>query len=203
MHKNKNSQNSHSFLALAFFRDICLSRHQRIWNQHKILRFFDTHIDIFQEKNFLGRNSTFGNLKMQMRKKLYIFKHFAKSKKLFFCQYLSFSVWFPLSLKHWSPLLYSPHSTPLQPTNVHKITNVPVFYMELILYLMVLRRANPLFGVLDGEAQEISTFLGPNGTCFVAHSHFRAQKSLVQGPPLPMPLVMDLAGLKTITYRAT
>ncbi len=42
---------------------------------------------------------------MQMRKKLYIFKHLAKSKKLFFCQYLSFSVWFPLSLKHWSPLL--------------------------------------------------------------------------------------------------
>ncbi len=29
---------------------------------------------------------------MQMRKKMYIFKHFAKSKKLFFCQYLSFSV---------------------------------------------------------------------------------------------------------------
>jgi hypothetical protein len=31
---------------------------------------------------------------MQMRKKLNIFKHFAKSKKWFFCQYLSFSVWF-------------------------------------------------------------------------------------------------------------
>ncbi len=44
---------------------------------------------------------------MQMRKKLYIFKHFAKSKKLFFCLYLSFSVWFPLSLKHWSPLMHS------------------------------------------------------------------------------------------------
>ena len=77
MLKNKNIQNSHSFLALAFFRGICLSRHQRIWNQHKILRFFDTHIDIFQEKNFLGHNSTFFNLKMQMRKKLYNFKHFA------------------------------------------------------------------------------------------------------------------------------
>jgi hypothetical protein len=106
MHKNENTQNSHSFLALAFFRGICLGQHQRIWNQHKILRYFDTHIDIFQEKNCLGHNSTFCNLKMQMRKKLYIFKNFAKSKKLFFCQYLSFSVWFPLSLKHWSPLLY-------------------------------------------------------------------------------------------------
>ncbi len=38
----------------------------------------------FKKKNFLGHNSTFCNLKMQMRKKLYIFKHFAKSKKLFF-----------------------------------------------------------------------------------------------------------------------
>ncbi len=32
----------------------------------------------------MGHNSTFCNLKMQMRKKLYIFKQFAKSKKLFF-----------------------------------------------------------------------------------------------------------------------
>jgi hypothetical protein len=38
MHKNENTSNSHRFLALAFFRGICLSRHQRIWNQHKILR---------------------------------------------------------------------------------------------------------------------------------------------------------------------
>jgi hypothetical protein len=84
MHKNENTQNSHSFLALAFFRGICLNRHQRIWNQHKIRRFFDTHIDIFQEKKFVGHNSIFWILKMQMRNKLYIFKHFAKSKKLFF-----------------------------------------------------------------------------------------------------------------------
>ncbi len=95
------------FLLLTFVRGISESRHQWIWNQHKILRVCDTHIDIFQEKLFLGHNSTFCNLKMQMRKKLYIFKHFAKSKKLFFSKYLWFSVWFPLSLKHWSPLLYS------------------------------------------------------------------------------------------------
>ncbi len=57
------------FLLLTFVRGISESRHQQIWNQHKILRFFDTHIDIFQEKNFLGHNSTFCNLKMQMRKK--------------------------------------------------------------------------------------------------------------------------------------
>jgi hypothetical protein len=77
MQKNENTQNSQSFLALAFFRGIRLSRHQRILNQHKILRFFYTHIDNFQEKNLLGHNSTFCNIKMQMGKKLYIFKHFA------------------------------------------------------------------------------------------------------------------------------
>jgi hypothetical protein len=36
--KNQNTQNSLSFLALTFFRGLCLSRHRRIWNQHKILR---------------------------------------------------------------------------------------------------------------------------------------------------------------------
>jgi hypothetical protein len=30
MHKNENTQNSHRFLAVAFFRGICLRRHQRI-----------------------------------------------------------------------------------------------------------------------------------------------------------------------------
>jgi hypothetical protein len=30
MHKHENIPNSHSFLALAFFRGLCLSRHQRI-----------------------------------------------------------------------------------------------------------------------------------------------------------------------------
>ncbi len=93
------------FLLLTFVRGISESRHQWIWNQHKILHVFDTHNDNFQEKKIVGHNSTFCNFKMQMRKNLYIFQHFAKSKKLFFSKYLSFSVWFPLSLKHWSPLL--------------------------------------------------------------------------------------------------
>ncbi len=106
------------------------SRHQRIWNQHKILRVFDTRIDIFHEKFFLGHNSTFCNLKMQMRKKLYIFKHFAKCKKLFFCKYLSFSVWFPLSLKHWSPLVNSSLILSLhEPAFLTKTTfNLPFFH---------------------------------------------------------------------------
>ncbi len=68
MHKNESTQNSHSILALTFFLGICLSRHQRIWNQHIILRFFDTHVDSFNKKKFLCHNSTFCNLKVQMRK---------------------------------------------------------------------------------------------------------------------------------------
>ncbi len=94
MQKHENTQNSHRILVIAFFRGICLSRHQRIWNQQKILHFYNTQSDIFQEKFSLGSYSTFC--------KLCIFKHFAKNKS-YFCQYLSFSVWFPLSLKHWSP----------------------------------------------------------------------------------------------------
>ncbi len=47
------------FLLLTFVRCISESRHQRIWNQHKILRILDTHNVIFQEKKFLGHISTF------------------------------------------------------------------------------------------------------------------------------------------------
>ncbi len=50
---SQNTQNSHSFLALAFFRGICLSRHQWIRNQHKILHFLIP-ILIFFKKNFFG-----------------------------------------------------------------------------------------------------------------------------------------------------
>ncbi len=37
----------HGFLLLTFVRGSSESRHQRIWNQHKILCFFDTYFDIF------------------------------------------------------------------------------------------------------------------------------------------------------------
>jgi hypothetical protein len=45
---NENTEISHSFLAIGFFRGFCLSQHQRSWNLHKILCCFDSHIDIFQ-----------------------------------------------------------------------------------------------------------------------------------------------------------
>ncbi len=80
MHKNEKTPNSHSFLALAFFRGICLSRHQRIWNQHKILRFLIP-ILIFFKKNVFGvilalfvyfkckceKNCTFSNILQKLK----------------------------------------------------------------------------------------------------------------------------------------
>ncbi len=83
MHKNENTQNSHSFLALAFFRGICLSRHQRIWNQHKILRFFDTHIDILEEKIFGVIIALFAILKCKCEKN-YTFSNILQKVKSYF-----------------------------------------------------------------------------------------------------------------------
>ena len=42
---------------------------------------------------------------MQTLKKVDIFIHFAKSKILFFCQYLPITIWFPSSFEYWSPLI--------------------------------------------------------------------------------------------------
>jgi hypothetical protein len=54
---------------------------------------------------------------------------------------------------------------------------------------MVLRAATSLLGALEGGRPSLGSY------------HFKAQKSLdFQGPPLPIPL--DVARLKTITYRA-
>jgi hypothetical protein len=80
-HKNQNTQNSHSLLALTPPRGTCLSRHQRIRNQHKTPRLPDTHTDTPQEKKSPGHNSTPHNSQMQMRKKPHTPKHPAKSKK--------------------------------------------------------------------------------------------------------------------------
>jgi hypothetical protein len=42
---------------------------------------------------------------------------------------------------------------------------------------MGLDGGNPFLGAFEEVGPEISTFLGPNGTCY-ARCHFRAQKSL-------------------------
>jgi hypothetical protein len=77
--KPKNTLNSYIFLALAFFRGICLSRH-RIWNQDKILCFLDTHIDIFNF--FLVKRALFAILKWKWEKNVH-FQIFCKNKSNF------------------------------------------------------------------------------------------------------------------------
>ncbi len=52
MHKKRKYSKFAYFRALAFFRGICLSRHQRIWIQHKILRFLIPILIFFQKKMF-------------------------------------------------------------------------------------------------------------------------------------------------------
>jgi hypothetical protein len=84
MHKNENTQNSYSIFALAFFRVICLSRHQQILNQHKILRFFNTHIDIFQKKNLGVIIALFAILKCKCEKNCTFSNILQKVKSYFF-----------------------------------------------------------------------------------------------------------------------
>ncbi len=68
--------------------------------------------------------------------------------------------------------------------------------------LMILMWADPLFRPFEGVGPENLNFLGPNGTQF-AHCHFMAQKSLdFQDTQLPMTLVMGVARIKIITFRA-
>jgi hypothetical protein len=60
---------------------------------------------IFKEKNFWVIIALFSILKCKCEKTLH-FQTLCKSKKLFFANIYLFSIWFPLSLKHWSPLVY-------------------------------------------------------------------------------------------------
>jgi len=84
-------------------------------------------------------------------------------------------------------------------THLHKITNVPVFFIWRH-YFTLLMRANPLLGPLEGVGPEkkISTFLCQNDTRF-DRCYFMAQKSLdFQGQLLPM----DAARIKIIMSYA-
>ncbi len=67
-------------------------------------------------------------------------------------------------------------------THVHKITKVHVFYM--------------LLGCNAFDGGKSFTWavgrVGPKNLDFFARFHFRAQKVLISGPPLPMALLMDL-----------
>ncbi len=65
----------------------------------KFCVFFIPILIFVKKKFFLGHNSPFCKLLIQMRKNVHFFKHLAKSKKLFFCHYFSFSVWFLLKFQ--------------------------------------------------------------------------------------------------------
>ncbi len=66
----------HIFLFLLLFMSIFLIRHQCIWNQHA----FRYPYWFLAKKLFWVYARIFCKLCMQMRKKLYVFKHLAKSK---------------------------------------------------------------------------------------------------------------------------
>jgi hypothetical protein len=59
------------------------------------------------------------------------------------------------------PTTIPPHYTAAGKTHVHKIANVPVFLYGS-LYLMILRRADPSLGLLEGVGPPWkSNFFGP------------------------------------------
>ncbi len=103
MWKNKNTQNLHSFLAIAFWRAFVLSRLQQIWNQHRILRFFIPILLFITEKNFCVIRALFANFKCICEKNYTFSNILQKGKKLFSLPISIILLWFLLSLKHWSP----------------------------------------------------------------------------------------------------
>jgi hypothetical protein len=78
MHKNENTQNSNSFLA------ICLSGHQKILNLHKILGFLVTQSDIYEEKFFFVILALFEDFKCKCEKNCTFSNILQKVKSYFF-----------------------------------------------------------------------------------------------------------------------
>ncbi len=71
------------FLRLTFVRGISESRHQRIWNQHNILRFFIPILIFFKKKICWVIIALFAYLLCKCEKTVH-FQTFCKKKKLFF-----------------------------------------------------------------------------------------------------------------------
>jgi hypothetical protein len=84
MRKNENTNILHRFLAIAFFRGICLSRHQRIVNQQKILRFFTSKLIFFTKKFFGVIKALFANFKCKCEKNCTFSNILQKVKRYFF-----------------------------------------------------------------------------------------------------------------------
>ncbi len=69
---------------LTFVTGISETRQQWIWNQHKILSFFDTHIDIFQEKKYWVIIALFAYFKCKFEKICTFSNILQKVKSYFF-----------------------------------------------------------------------------------------------------------------------
>ena len=115
----KNCENFEYFRFCAFFRDFLLltfvrgipeSRRQRIWNHHKILRFFYTHIDIFQENIFLVIIALFVYFKFKCEKSCTFSNILQKVKSYFFA-----IIYHSPFDSYWN----SKKSIKLKPPNVH------------------------------------------------------------------------------------
>jgi hypothetical protein len=72
------------FLLLTFVRGISESRHQQIWNQHKILRFFIPILIFFKKKFFWVILALFAMLKCKCEKNCTFSNIFQKVKSYFF-----------------------------------------------------------------------------------------------------------------------
>jgi hypothetical protein len=72
------------FLLLTFVRDISERRHQRIWNQHKILRFLISILIFFKTKFFWVIIALFAYFKCKCEKNCTFSKFLQKVKSYFF-----------------------------------------------------------------------------------------------------------------------
>ena len=79
---------------------------------------------------------------------------------------------------------------------------MPLFFY-IALEEVILMRANPFLGPVEGMGPETLDFFGPlNGPRF-ARGHFRAYKSLeFPGPSLLLALEIDVARIKITSSRA-
>ncbi len=108
MHKNENTQNSPSFLVLAFFRGICLSWHQRIWNQHKIQHFFIPILIFFKKKFFWVIAALFAYFKCKCEKTVH-FQTIRKNKKVIFLPISIILCLIPIKFETLKPPYGHPH----------------------------------------------------------------------------------------------
>ncbi len=110
--------------------------------------FFYTHIDIFQEKKFLGHKSTFCNLKMQMRKNSTFSNILQKIKSYFFA-----NICHSPCDSYWN----SKKSIKLKPPNPHPPSytgsKAGQYACRFIFCLWLLRQTKTMRSPMEGREQ--------------------------------------------------